>query len=67
MKVRKTELKERQFTPYEITITVESEADHEELKKDIYELDHSSRHVMSRLRRQSAITDLINEIRSHTK
>jgi len=67
MKVKKKELKERMFTPYEITITIENEVEHMALKKDIREAESSSRRTMDRFRKQTMITDLFNQITSHTK
>lgn len=66
MNIVKKELKERQFTPYQITITIESEAEHNGLVDDLKHLREKDNYLFSRLRRPN-IQKLVDIILSHIK
>lgn len=63
--VTKTELKERTFVPYEITITVNSREDHADLKKQFRELGSLSSDRLFRASRYTAIHALASTIKNH--
>jgi len=67
MKVNKIELKERTFIPYEVVITVESEEEHIQLKRDIHNTYYSNFRLRDILRKARAIDNLFDSILHHTK
>ena len=68
IQVKKKELQERKFTPYEITITIVDEKEHNELQREILEIEGFSSDRWYRLkRRYGAITQVLNYIKNHTK
>jgi hypothetical protein len=67
MKVKKNELKDRQFTPYEITITIDDEPEHNALRKDISSVAGISRDWYRIFSKDSALERLLLTITQHTK
>ena len=70
MKINKVELKERQFTPYNMVITIESEKEHNDLSKEVCDIQNSAG-MFYRLRDivgyGSALGQLLDIIKNHTK
>jgi len=70
MRVEKQELKDRTFIPYTITVTVESEEEHDKLSNQIR---HAESHIRSAWgfgrigRDMGIISDMFQQITSHTK
>jgi hypothetical protein len=68
MKVVKKELKDRQFTPYEIIITIDNEPEHKALVGDVNRMKHETRdYIRMFTGRNSALNSLLNEIIDHKK
>lgn len=77
MKVQKKELKDRQFTPYEITVTIDNEKEHGILLNNIAKVVNimNSKGIGGTIDdifgvsffSESALGSLLNEIKNHTK
>lgn len=69
IQVSKTELEERKFTPYKITILVNNEEEHENVKKDIKEIESISDHRYYRIGhyKYNSIRALLELIKNHIK
>jgi hypothetical protein len=69
MKVTKKELRERTFIPFQIVIEIESEKEHENLRKSIAAVEaESTRYRMGyRNKERNAVYDLFDKITAHTK
>ena len=66
IQVTKKELTERTFIPYELTITINSKADHDELKCSIADFHNLNRSHWIRFRRSStALSKLTEAILNH--
>lgn len=71
MKVEKKELVERQFTPYQIIISIESEKDHNDLYLDIENYRKNKRqnsYILAKIsNNKSCIEKLFHSILDHKK